>query len=530
MRRAVILTALVVLAAGSGSVVQTSDRWFGTMLPPAQEPSCAKLTSLALPATSITMAQAVAAGGFTPPNSTAAAAPPPAQPLAPPFSTLPAFCRVAATLKPSADSDIEIEVWLPISGWNGKFMGVGNGGFSGSINYGQMRLPLSRGYAVASTDTGHQSTGADASWALGHPEKQIDFGYRAVHEMTVRAKAIVDAFYSAGPRYSYWNGCSSGGKQGLKEAQRFPDDYDGIIAGAPANFWTHLMAGILWIGNAVRKDPASAIPPNKYGLIHDAVLAQCDAADGVKDGLLTDPRACRFDPHVLECRGADQPTCLTTAQVQALTKVYAPAKNPRTGEMIYPGLAVGGELGWANLPQPFSIGETHFKYIVFGDAGWDLRTLDFDRDVAKADAVDASLGQFNANDPDLSAFKRRGGKLLQYHGWNDQQISPENSINYYQSVTVRIGSAPDTIDFYRLFMVPGMRHCQGGEGAPDQFDTISALEQWVEHGEAPTRIVASHTTNGVVDRTRPLCRYPQIARYTGVGSTDDAVNFACGLP
>jgi feruloyl esterase len=392
-----------------------------------------------------------------------------------------------------------------------------------------MVVMLARGYAVASTDTGHQSNGGDASWALRHPEKQIDFGYRAVHEMTVRAKAIVEAFYAARPRFSYWTGCSSGGKQGLKEAQRFPDDYDGIIAGAPANYWTHLMTQILWVAHAARKDPESVIPQSKYPAINAAVMAACDSRDGVKDGVLEDPRRCQFKPASLQCKGPDGPDCLTGAQVSALEKVYAPARNPRTGEEIFPGLPVGSELGWAQLPQPFLIAESHYKYIVHGDAAWDYRTLDFDKDLAKADAIDAALGQFTANDPDLLAFRKRGGKLIQYHGWNDQQISAQNSVNYYERVVARIGSARETEDFYRLFMAPGVNHCQGGQG-PDTFDMVTALEQWVEQGKGPTRIVASHATDGKVDRTRPLCPYPQVAIYSGQGSTDEAANFVCRVP
>ena len=511
----------------SGSLVFLAIISVGLIAPPApaEVSSCESLKSLSLENTTITLAQSVAAGEFTLPGTslqvTAA------------FKQLPAFCRVAATLRPSSDSDIKIEVWMPLSGWNGKFMAVGNGGFSGAIAYNEMPQVLGRGYAVASTDTGHASNGGDASWAMGHPEKQIDFGYRAVHEMTVRAKEIISAF-SAPPRFSYWNGCSSGGKQGLKEAQRFPEDYDGIIAGAPANNWTHLMTQILWVGHAVRRDPASAIPPGKYGLIHDAVLSKCDVQDGVKDGLLEDPRQCNVDPAVLQCKGGDAATCLTQPQVAALKKVYAPARNPRTGKEIYPALSVGSELGWGNLPQPFAIGETHYRFIVFGDPNWNFLTLDFDRDLAKADAIDSSIGHFVATDPDLRAFKKRGGKLLQYHGWNDQQIAAENSIDYYKGVVDHFGKSRDVEDFYRLFMVPGMMHCQAGEtrrnlepGSTNQFDTISVIEQWVERGVAPDRIIASHQTNGIADRTRPLCPYPQVARWKRSGSADDATNFEC---
>ena len=329
--------------------------------------SCESLKSLSLPNTTITTADAVDAGKLTLPAST----PPPARATA--LGTLPALCRVAATIRPSADSDIRIEVWMPASGWNGAFQAAGNGGWSGAIAYSSLVTALKRGYATASTDTGH--VGLDASFALGHPEKLVDFAWRSEHEMTVAAKAIVAAFYGTGPKRSYWNGCSSGGKQGLKEAQRFPADYDGIIAGAPANYWTHLMASGVWIGQATLKDSASYIPREKYAVLHRAALDACDAGDGVTDGLIEDPIDCRFDPQVLQCRSKETPTCLTALQVAAARKIYSGPKNPRTGESIFPGLEPGSELGWGAMaggPEPFQITSDHFKYIVFRDPKWDF--------------------------------------------------------------------------------------------------------------------------------------------------------------
>ena len=299
----------------------------------AQSAPCEKLASLSLPESTITLTQPVGAGEFRP------AAGPPAR-----FQNLPAFCRVTATLVPSKDSDIKIEVWLPASGWNGKFQAVGNGGWSGAINQAALAAAVRRGYAAAGTDTGH--SGSSAAFALAHSEKLIDFAYRAVHEMTVKAKAIIAAYYGSSATLSYWNGCSSGGKQGLKEAQRFPNDYNGIIAGAPANYWTHLMAGDLWPAYVTLKDPAGYIPPAKYPLIHQAVLEACDALDGVKDGLLEEPRRCKFDPRVLLCKGEDNSACLTALQVEAVRKIYSGPSNPRTGQEIFPGLAPGSELGW----------------------------------------------------------------------------------------------------------------------------------------------------------------------------------------
>jgi len=381
-----------------------------------------------------------------------------------------------------------------------------------------------RGYATASTDTGHSTPGG--SWALGHPELVTDYAYRGIREMTLKAKAIVTAFYGDAPRLSYFVGCSTGGRQGLMEAQRFPEDYDGIVAGAPANFFTHLMAGTLWAATATLKDPASFIPPAKYPLINKAVMAACDSRDGVSDGLIENPQRCAFDPKTLQCAGAENETCLTAPQVEAARRLYASAVNPRTKQEIFPGLAPGGELTWGAMaggPQPFSIPVDFYKYFLFANPDWEWKTFDFDKDV---EAVDQKFGGLlNATNPDLKAFKARGGKLIMYHGWNDQLIQPMNSVNYYNSVAKKMG-AKETDEFLRLFMAPGMTHCAGGPG-PNTFDAVAALEQWVEHGTKPASIVASHATSGTVDRTRPLCPYPQVATYKGSGSIDAAANFVC---
>lgn len=483
----------------------------------AQTP-CAQLRPLSLPNTTISAAE------FVP------ASPPP---------VLPAHCRVAAVLAPSSDSHIEIEVWLPpAEAWNRKFQAVGNGGWAGRISFGTanpepvprtMASALKEGYATASTDTGHQGSGADASFVPGHPEKLKDFADRSVHDMVVTSKAIIRAFYGAGPKLSYWNGCSSGGRQGLMEAQRHPEDFDGIIAGAPANYWTHLMAGIIWAAQAAHKDQPGNLPKEKLSLLHDAALRACDAMDGVKDGVLEDPARCKFDPGILECKGADGPACLTGPQVEAARKMYSGAVNPRTGRPIYPGMVPGSELGWdpVNGLQPLAIAESHFRYVVFQDANWDYRKLNFDGDIALTDKTDNGL--INATDPNLQAFFARGGKLIQYHGWNDQQISPLNSVNYYRSVQERLGRTMKVSDSYRLFMAPGMMHCGGGQG-PNQLNPMAALERWREADIGPDRIIATHVTNGVVDQTRPLCPYPQTAVYRGSGSPNDAGNFSCKAP
>jgi feruloyl esterase len=494
---------------------------------PAGAASCESLTSLSLPDTTITMAQVVAPGAFTAPSARGGRG-------TNPFANLPSFCRVAATLKPTSDSDIKVEVWLPANGWNGKFQAVGNGGWAGTISYPAMAEALRRGYATTSTDTGH--VGATGTFALGHPEKFIDFAYRSEHEMSVKAKAIVSAFYGNAPKYSYWNGCSTGGRQGLHEAQRFPDDFDGIIAGASANPRTYLNSWQISIAQASLKDPASFIPPAKYPMIHQAVLAACDALDGVKDGLIGDPPKCKFDPKTIQCsstgsgQGGDDSSCLTAPQVEAARKIMSPIKDPKTGAEIFPGFEPGTELAWAGLvggSEPTGTALDQFKYVVFKDPNWDWRTFDLVRDLAKANEVDK--GTINAINADLSRFAGHGGKLLMYHGWSDGSVAPRASVNYYTSVVKTMGGPAKTSSWVRLFMAPGMGHCGGGEG-PNTFDMVSALEQWVEHGKAPDQILASHATGGVVDRTRPLCPYPQVATYKGSGSIDESASFVCKAP
>ncbi len=489
--------------------------------------TCESLASLALPNATVTSAETVKAGAFTMPANPNPAPAGNVAPPAPSFSDLPAFCRVAATLKPTADSDIKVEVWLLVAGWNNKFQAVGNGGWAGTISYTALADAIRRGYAASSTDTGH--VGGRGTFALDHPEKLVDYAYRSEHEMTLKAKSIIAAYYGMPARFSYWNGCSTGGKQALTEAQRYPADYDGIIAGAPANYMMHLQAAGIAVAQAVHNDPDSYIPPEKYPVLHEAVLAACDRLDGVKDGVLGDPRLCRFDVSSLECKEGDSADCLTTQQIDAAKKIYAPLVNPRTGEKIFPGLEPGSELGWAGLagPQPFPVPIDTFRYVVFKNPDWDYHKMNFDGDVAQADKVDGGVN--NAINPDLKTFFAHGGKLLMYHGWADQLIAPQNSVNYYQNVVDAAGGADKTAASIRLFMVPGMAHCRGGDGT-DDFDKMTVIEQWVEKGQAPEQIPASHRTAGKVDRTRPLCPYPQVAKYKGSGSTDDAANFACAAP
>jgi feruloyl esterase len=486
---------------------------------PSQCESIAKLT---LPNTTITTARWVDAGPMTvPPAPGRGAAPPAAGARAdstlPPM--LPPHCRVAIVMRPSSDSHIGAEVWLPAD-WNGKFQAVGNGGWAGTISYTAMAGALQEGYATASTDTGH-SASANDTFAIGHPEKLIDFGYRAVHEMTVQAKAIIGAFYRRAPRFSYWNGCSTGGRQGLMSAQRYPEDFDAIIAGAPANNHSRLHISGLAISVPVLREPAGAVPAAALALVTRAVLAECDGGDGVKDGLLNDPRSCAFDITRLQCAGASTEACLTPPQIETMKRVYAPLKRA-TGEVVFPGKDPGSEAGWVGVNGRVSPLPLTGLRIAHGDAAWDPKTFDLERDLGLSLAKVGSAT--NAIDPDLRRFKARGGKLLLYHGWNDGLIAAGNTIDYYESVIDAMGRGQD--DWLRLFMMPGVGHCRGGVG-PDQANWMATLERWRETGKAPERVEAARVAGGRIEMTRPLCPYPQIAKYTGTGSTNDAQNFVC---
>jgi len=477
----------------------------------AAAPSCESVASVVLPNTTVTAAEPVAAGAFpTPPGGRG----PNAGAV---YKRLPAFCRVTATLKPSNDSDIGIEVWMPASAWNGKLQSVGNGAWAGTIGYPALATALAAGYAAAGTDTGHR--GNTAEFATGHPEKLVDFAYRAVHEMTVAAKGIVAAYYSSGPRYSYWNGCSTGGRQALAEAQRYPSDYDGIISGDPANYVTGTQGAQVWTSAISHKNEAAYIPPAKYALIHKAVLDRCDALDGVKDGVIEDPARCKFEPKVLECKGPDEPSCLTAPQVETARAIYAGPGN-------FPGLEPGSEMGWASLagPKTMDLALDTYRLLTFNDPQWNYLTFDPKADEARAEKKIGGI--MNSIDPNLRPFFSHGGKLIQYHGWADPGIAPGNSVNYYNSVLRALGGTAKVERSYRLFMVPGMGHCGGGDGA-STFDMVSALDRWVAEGKAPGRIVASRVVKGAVVRTRPLCPYPQAAVYKGSGSTDEAENFSC---
>jgi feruloyl esterase len=470
---------------------------------PAMAAPCESLSSLKLANTTITAAESVAAAA----GARGGAA-------------TPAHCRVRATVRPTSDSEIKIEVWMPASGWNGKFQGVGNGAWQGSIGTAALATGLQHGYATASTDTGHE--GGSASFALGHPEKLIDFGYRAVHEMTEKGKAITAAFYDTPARYSYFVGCSAGGKQAIKEAQMFPQDYDGVVAGSPGVNWSGRALLSVWVGQAQAQNN---LPREKWTVLNTAALGACDALDGVKDGVIENPRQCKFDPQVVQCKAGDAADCLTAAQVETAKKIYGPVTNSRTKQSIVAGFSPGSELNWATMagPQPFGPGLDLFKYIVFGDANWDFKTLNWDADLDKTLKASASMDALDSN---LKPFFDRGGKIISYHGWADPQISPGSTADYYDSVISKMGGASKVQENFRLFMVPGMNHCGGGLGT-DQFDMLAALETWVEKKETPASIPASRVVQGQTVRTRPLCPYPQVATYKGSGSTDEAANFSC---
>jgi feruloyl esterase len=472
---------------------------------------CDRLSQLASPTVSISLATVVDTGNFTPVGSANA------------LHNLPPFCRVAADLRPTPDSAIRIEVWLPTAQWNGKFIAVGSGGWGGSLSYEEMADALRRGYATSATDDGH--TGPSASFVVGHPEKLIDFAYRAEHEMTVEAKTFIRAFYGRAPRYSIWSGCSGGGREGLLQASRYPDEFDGIIAGDPANIRRNSWA--LELAVQTFKDPEAYIPPAKYPMIHRAVLEACDAKDGLKDGLIEAPESCNADFKSLQCKAADGLDCLTARQVQTAQTITSPVAT-KTDKMLFPRVEPGTELRWGRLaggPQPADLFLDEFRYIVYQDPNWDWRTFDLERDSSRAHAIDKDVDELN---PDLTAFAKHGGKLLLYHGWADQQVAPGSSVEFYKAVMDASGGPEQTSNWVRLFMAPGMAHCSGGEG-PDNFDKIGVMEQWVEQSKTPEQIIATHKTAGKIDRTRPLCPYPQIAHYKGTGSIDEASNFSCSL-
>jgi feruloyl esterase len=533
---------------------------------PAMASPCTNLLSLQLPDTTITSATDNTTGVFTPPGGA-------------PITGLPAFCRVTASLIPTSDSTIKIEVWLPETKWNGRFLGTGGGGFQGVITYGELASGIQAGFASTNSDLGTGSSGCNPLYCgsngmtnplatafgnpgvpttglFGHPERIKDFGFRAIHLMTVRGKEIGKAFYGEHADKAYFAGCSTGGQNALMEAQRFPDDYDGILAGAPAFNRTHLhMAGLsLW--QDTHASPGRFIQTGQMTLINQAVLAQCVGRDGgaSTDQFLTDPRDCHFDPKALLCTGGKvPPACLTADQVTTIQKYYAGTIDPVNGQVINPGAERGNEtdnvlaLGLAFQEQLPEAAFDGLFYWVFGpgfgqvSSAVNFANFDFHHDV---DTVDDQLAKvLNANSTDLGEFREHGGKLLMYHGWADPLIPSQSSINYFnalvgndghgfQQVSFNSDGSPGlqrTQSFARLFMVPGMYHCSGGPG-PNTFDALSPLVNWVENSVAPDTITATKFVNDTppaVQMTRPLCVYPKVAKYSGSGSTTIAANFTC---
>ncbi len=507
---------------------------------PAAAASCESLANLQLGTdVSITAATLVTAGVFTPPGARGGRA----------LDNLPAFCDVQGLLKPTPTSAIRFEVWLPASSWNGRLQVVGNGGLAGTIGYAAMAAALRNGFATASTDTGHTTT-EPPTW-LEDRERLIDYSYRGLHLTTVDAKAILSAFYDQPAKYAYYTGCSTGGKQGLMEAQRYPSDFDGILAGDAANSWTHQMASEVWNG-VVTSSSSTNLSKEKLQLVQDAALAKCDALDGAKDGLVSDPVHCQFDPEVLQCRGAESASCLTAAQVEAVRNVYRGPLNPRTGKRVYPGLYPGGEMGWAsgvviNRTGTSGVSSNEFwSYALFHQPDWPFRTFDFDRDLTRADAELAPIT--NATNPKLDEFDRLGHKLIYYHGAADPLIPAQNGVDYFESVVAAQRGLDRTQRFFRAFLVPGLYHCSGGPGpiafgtaepAPESqqdadHDILRALERWVEQGTAPAEVIATKYVDNDpkkgVALQRPLCPYPQVARYKGTGEMNEAASFVCTTP
>jgi feruloyl esterase len=492
---------------------------------------CQTIAGASVPNTVITATQSVPAGTYQAPNGQS-------------FAGMPAFCRVVAYVSTLPGEHVGIEVWLP-TGWNGRFEGLGNGGFGGSIVYSALAAAVQQGYAAANTDTGHTggsvgAIGQPLPWAQNHVQL-VDWGHSSIHLMTESAKVIVKEFYGRAAKRAYYDGCSTGGAEAMEEAEFYPDDYDGIHAGSPGMDYSHLMMSFLWGALPSKKDPAAALPPSALTLLNDAVLAACQRDKAVaSDGFLNDPRDCHFDPTALLCKPNQSPgTCLTAPQVAAVQQLYSAVRNPSTGMELYPGFVRGSEGQWSLIQGalvPF-FAQPLLANTVFGDPNWDWTSFNFDSDAA---LVDAKLSPYiNATSPDLDRFKRHGGKLIMTQGWADALNAQTLPIEYFNSVVAAGsgqgrghwgGGLAETLDFFRLFMAPGMSHCGGGPG-PNSFDAVSPLVDWVEHGVAPAAIVATKYVNDApaqgVAMTRPLCPYPQVARYRGFGNTNDAGSFVC---
>jgi feruloyl esterase len=490
--------------------------------------ACADLAKLSLPNATITMAYPVQAGAFTPPAPARAGAG--GAGGANPFANLPAFCRVQATLRPSADSDIKMELWMPVAAsWNGKFRGTGNGGLGGgaAVNANPLGNGVRLGYATAGNNTGHEG---DSSYAIDHPEKIKDFGYRAAHEMTVASKALIKAYYDTPLQYSVTAEGGGGTIAALSAAQRYPEDYDVIAVTGMSSYLSRHTFGQMWYWQATHKDEASYIPADRYPVLHQAALNACDGNDGLKDGLISNPETCKFDPAIVQCKAAGAPNCLTATQVEAARKIYSGPINPRTKQEIYSPMYPGSELGWGQLAggaQPLGIPVEFFKYFVFKDPTWDYKTrpVNFDSDVVLADKPE--IAPVNAVDPDLRKFFARGGKLLLVDGWNDTSVPPKVAIDYYKAVLTKTG-AKQVRESMRFFMVPGMGHGPGTAGEENlNYDALAVIEQWKQTGKAPEELTFDHYKNGTMVGKRLVCQYPKVPTYKGSGNTEDPASFVC---
>jgi pimeloyl-ACP methyl ester carboxylesterase len=466
---------------------------------------CADLLNLPLAETTVTAAQEVPAGSFTPPGSTN------------PITSLPAFCRVALTVAPA----IHVEVWMPSASWNQRYRGEGGGGYAGSISYGGLATGIRAGYATASTDTGH--VGGSGAFAL-NPDGTLneglikDFAERSLHEMVLKAKALINAYYGAAPKYSYWNGCSTGGRQGLMAVQRFPEEYDGLVIAAPATNWERFIAAELWPQIVMNQELGAPIASAKLNAVTAEAIAACDLADGVNDGVINDPRKCDYDP--------GQSAALTPAEAAAVRKIW---DGPRdvNGNRLWFGLERGASLTGLAGTNPFAIAEQHMELWVMQDPAFDWHTI---TEQSFEQAFRLSQRKFNevigTDEDNLQRFRKLGGKVLMWHGEADQLIMPKGTLNYYHRLLSGNGGLKHVDDMVRLFLAPGVAHCGGGAG-PNPVGTFEAVVDWVEDGNAPDTIMASRTLPGGALRTRPLCAYPKTAQWTGAGSTDSAANFVC---
>ena len=512
--------------------------WFlsiACLLTPAittAQQSCASLASLKLPHVTITMATAInPAPEYKAPN-----------PKAPmwnpdPITVTVPFCRVTGYSEPAEQSHIGFEVWLPRADhWNGKYLGIGTPGFVGFISYRALGRNVQKGYATASSDTGHVDVDTPGEaptteWG-GIRDKVIDWGHRGQHETTVIAKQLAKTYYGTPVKYAYWNSCHEGGNQALTELQRYPEDFDGIVAGDPAHYITHLQSVTELVTLTLVGDGAgtpSFFPKEKYPVLHRAVLDACDTLDGVRDNIIDDPTRCHFDPATIQCPSyKDETSCLTAAQVDAVKKVYAGGRF-EDGTLIYPGYEPGSELSWNFLgrgPGPFEASTGFFANMVYPNENWDYHTFDVARDARTAEARIGSI--VDANDPNLKPFREHGGKVIMFAAWEEAAIPPRGLLNYYQSVVDTMGGLAKTQKFARLFMPAGLGMCPGFFD-PDSFDTQKAIEQWVEQGKAPDTIMGKNKVGQVVHRTRPICAWPKVSIYKGHGDTNKAVNYSCGI-